>query len=428
MPSEAQEFINEVWGLQGVAYLVLGLRYYSRIVTLGWRKFALDDYLIAVATVVYTAESVAAYYVVAYWKGLANNGMTDEERAALDPNSEEWQLRVNGSKTHVIGLLLYATLLWMLKGCWTIYYSRLTEGLDTPKRMVRWAFIIMPLSYVACLLVAFLKCIPFDYQWQINPSPGNHCMPAISYIQTVFVMVVNILTDFYLMAIPVPMVWKSHLHWRKKVTLTVMFSGGFLEMTFGALRCVSILTVGDRDPAQSGYWSVRESFVSFVLTNMPMLYPLFRNFFEKVTSGISLSNTNGATRQAANNRQAYRLGSYPEARSKPRNKDPDPLPEETRFGSDEHIIIACEEGGSRAASLGQEGSGTEVDTEERQVRSPFRHGPSRAHIFPGSSQREHKRSPSNAPATGGILVTTDFVVSEGHEAHGPIHGDAYLDV
>lgn len=51
MPSEAQEFINEVWGLQGVAYLVLGLRYYSRIVTLGWHKFALDDYLIAVATV-----------------------------------------------------------------------------------------------------------------------------------------------------------------------------------------------------------------------------------------------------------------------------------------------------------------------------------------------------------------------------------------
>lgn len=52
--------------------------------------------------------------------------MTDEERAALDPNSGDWRLRVNGSKTHVVGLLLYATLLWVLKGCWTIYYSRLT--------------------------------------------------------------------------------------------------------------------------------------------------------------------------------------------------------------------------------------------------------------------------------------------------------------
>lgn len=75
---------------------------------------------------VYTAESVAAYFVVAYWKGVANNGMTDEERAALSPTSEEYMLRVNGSKTHVIGLLLYTTLLWLLKGCWVIYYFRLT--------------------------------------------------------------------------------------------------------------------------------------------------------------------------------------------------------------------------------------------------------------------------------------------------------------
>lgn len=67
-----------------------------------------------------------AYMVVAYWKGFANNAMTDEQRAALDPTSVEWTLRVNGSKTHVTGLLLYLTLLWILKGCWVVYYARLT--------------------------------------------------------------------------------------------------------------------------------------------------------------------------------------------------------------------------------------------------------------------------------------------------------------
>lgn len=66
-----------------------------------------------------------AYLVVAYWQGFANNGMTDAQRAALDPNSEEYRLRVNGSKTHVVGLLLYTTLLWLLKSCWVVYYSRL---------------------------------------------------------------------------------------------------------------------------------------------------------------------------------------------------------------------------------------------------------------------------------------------------------------
>lgn len=56
-------------------------------------------------------------------------------------------------------------------------------------------------------------------------------------------MVMNTATDFYLMAIPLPMVFKSGLPKRKKVILFIMFSGGFLAMTFGILRCASILTV-----------------------------------------------------------------------------------------------------------------------------------------------------------------------------------------
>lgn len=59
---EAQNFIDEVWGLQGVAYLVLLLRYYSRIVTLGWGKLALDDFLIAVATVCRTCRGILGFH------------------------------------------------------------------------------------------------------------------------------------------------------------------------------------------------------------------------------------------------------------------------------------------------------------------------------------------------------------------------------
>lgn len=76
----------------------------------------------------YTAETVAAYVVGAYWDGLANNNMTDEQRAALSPDSEEWRLRVGGSKTQLLGWLVYTVLLWTLKFSWIIYYSRLTYG------------------------------------------------------------------------------------------------------------------------------------------------------------------------------------------------------------------------------------------------------------------------------------------------------------
>lgn len=45
------------------------------------------------AKIAYSVETYLAYSVGAFWKGLANNGMTDEQRRLLDPNSEEYRLR-----------------------------------------------------------------------------------------------------------------------------------------------------------------------------------------------------------------------------------------------------------------------------------------------------------------------------------------------
>ncbi|RYP59876.1 hypothetical protein DL770_010127 [Monosporascus sp. CRB-9-2] len=275
----AQRFIRELWSLQGVSYAVVAARYYSRISTLGWQNLAWDDSLMALATLVYTAESVMAHLVVAYWKGLANNAMTDEQRRLLDPASEEWRLRVNGSKTHVVGLLLYTTLLWLLKACWLVYYARLTEGVHKKHR----------------------------------------CMPAISFIQTIFVMVMNTVTDFYLMAIPMPVIWGSHLPTRKKFVLVIMFSGGFLEMAFGILRCISILTMGDIDPAQSGYWSIRES-----------------GTLEK-----GRNRSRSKTSRSKDSRR-YRLDGVPRPKEESW-QHPLSIPNETTWGSKEQIVVAPEQ-------------------------------------------------------------------------------------
>jgi hypothetical protein len=64
--------------------------------------------------------------VVAKYDGLTNSYMTDEERAALDPNSTEYHKRVSGSKIQVAGWSLYVMTLWMSKFCLAIFYSRLT--------------------------------------------------------------------------------------------------------------------------------------------------------------------------------------------------------------------------------------------------------------------------------------------------------------
>ncbi|KAI0135943.1 hypothetical protein F4776DRAFT_671124 [Hypoxylon sp. NC0597] len=335
--SSEDAFIQEVWGLQGTAYLVVALRYYNRISTLGWRSLASDDAIMLLAVVVYTAESLMAYLVVAYWKGLANNAMTDAQRAALSPESQEWHLRVNGSKTHVVGLLLYTTLLWLLKACWLVYYARLTNGVTHIRRVIHWGVVVIAATYISSLLVAFLKCIPFNHQWQIN-------------------------------------------------------RGGFLEMAFGIVRCVSILTLGDIDPAQSGYWSVRESFVSFVLTNMPMVYPMFRKFIEK---GRSLSRSK-ATSQSDS--RGYKLGSLPgriEAGGK-RQQNSLSVPSRVMWDSKDHIV--------------DPERGTASDGEETSLDLP-QHSTGRVSFMEGNG------IPSGTSAGGAnrIVITKEYTVTE--ESH-----------
>lgn len=349
--------------------------------------------------------------------------MTEQERILLDPQSEEYRLRIIGSKAHVAGLLLYTTLLWLLKACWSVYYARLTVGVHNMRNWIIGAYIMMPATYMACVCVAVFKCVPFEKQWQIYPDPGNNCTPAVSVVQTVFVMVMNTITDFYLLAIPLPMVWKSNLTWRKKFFLLLMFSGGFIEMAFGILRCVCILTLGDTDPAQSGYWSVRESFVSFVLTNMPMVYPLVRRFLEK--SIISLSGgTSGNHKAGVSGQHGFPLGSNPGShigKGGPRSRvviskasrHPLTVGNDTIWGSEENIVTSDD-----GKTVGGSGSST-ASSKDIATMGVMPQGSGGGHRRTTSAERGAGLiQPQNSGGSGkrgkqnGIIVTHEVTVTE----------------
>ncbi|KAK8138116.1 hypothetical protein PG984_001496 [Apiospora sp. TS-2023a] len=454
---EGDLFIREVWGLTGTAIVFVFIRYYARLKAVGFKGLTADDYLMLPATVVMSLESMAGYNVVAWWKGLANNGISDPDRAnlaqqaSLDPNGDaanEMRLRVGGSQNHVIGLLMYTTLMWLLKGCWALYYNRLTDGVRNRRLLIKGSIIVLPATYVGCLLVAFLKCIPFRRHWQVFPNPGVNCMPAISPLQTIFVMVMNTVTDFYLMAIPIPMIWKSKLPLKKKLMIILMFSGAILEMVFGILRAVAILKVspaapftasnnlfidGDTNAAESGYWSIRESFVSFVLTNLPMVYPLFREYFNQLRgkAGFTAGKSSG---------NSYQLGSFPRrsknnnsdsADNNNRGRDPHVIPNDTMtFNSKEHICIDTVEHASSARSGGMSGENGPIASYEQEVEAEAELA-GRAHSSGGdleageggcrqSSERSSSQNRLLAPlqrrlSSNQITITTEYTVSHGRK-------------
>ncbi|KAJ5207532.1 hypothetical protein N7491_001839 [Penicillium cf. griseofulvum] len=334
-------FNTEAFTLLGIATAVIGLRTTARWIMVGPRGFQVDDYLMLVACVVYGLETGAAYMVGAWFMGLANNAMTDEQRKELSPHSEEYRLRVGGSKVQVAGWSLYTLLLWLLKTCMAIFYSRLTAGLVNMRIRIHIAYVLIAVTYIATICSILFGCHPIHKNWQIYPDPGNYCQPAVSKIDIYVTVVLNVATDLYLISIPAPMLVKARLKWREKLELLILFSGGLFVMMAGILRCVLILTAGANGAQQAGSWACRETFVAVIIGNIPMIYPLVRRFTKR--AGIYISSKGGS--QSYPGYQGYPLsdadtggGGYPRRK---KFRHPLSIPGDTQWNtiSDEQMIL-----------------------------------------------------------------------------------------
>lgn len=124
------------------------------------------------------------------------------------------------------------------------FYLRLTAGLEGFRVKIYIGFVLLVSTWLAVLFGILFGCgLPFEKNWQIYPDPGNYCQPAVSRIDIFMTLVFNVTTDFYLMSIPLPLLWKSKVSRIKKAALLFCFSGGIFVTMAGILRCVLIVTV-----------------------------------------------------------------------------------------------------------------------------------------------------------------------------------------
>ncbi|KAK0617767.1 hypothetical protein B0T14DRAFT_275160 [Immersiella caudata] len=250
--------VTEEFVLLLVGIVVVVARLYVRVKSVGWKKLKPDDWLMVAAAIGYVAGAGLAYAALRYWKGLANSGMTEAQRQLLDPNSDEYILRVNGSKTHVAGLQSYCFVLWTVKASVCSFYLRLLDSLWFRRR------ILFSLFLVAATWVT------------IYPDPGERCYPTDSRLDILTVLILNITTDIYIMCIPVPVLLRCSFGLWKKIGLVLLFSGGVFVSAAAVLRSVLVLTDSVNGGQVSASWAVRETFVAIITSNMPFMVPLLR--------------------------------------------------------------------------------------------------------------------------------------------------------
>lgn len=199
--------------------------------------------------------------------------------------------RIYGSKIVVISEQAMLNVIYTIKACMLLMYTRLTLGLRDG-RMVRWLAAYVAIGWFATELAYFTACRPFSGYWAL-PPPDPQCTTLANYaiVQASF----NISSDILMLGIPIPLIVRMKLPWRQKIVLVFIFSLGVFVVIAALLTKVFNLT----DVYSPGYmlWYVREASVAVYVSNLPMIWPMLREWFPSLkymSPGFGRSRYTGA--------------------------------------------------------------------------------------------------------------------------------------
>jgi hypothetical protein len=186
---------------------------------------------------------------------------------------EEIDDRIYGSKIVVVSEQAMLNVIYVIKVCMLIMYTRLTLGLRAQKA-VRYLAIYVFCGWLGTEVAFFTACRPFSGYWAM-PPPDPQCTTLEHYaiIQGCF----NITSDILMLFIPLPLVLKLHLPLKQKIILILIFSMGLFVIIAALLTKIFNLT----DVWNPVYmqWYIRESSVAVFVSNLPMIWPLLREWF-----------------------------------------------------------------------------------------------------------------------------------------------------
>lgn len=74
-------------------------------------------------------------------------------------------------------------------------------------------------------ILAFLGCTPFAYNWDKKNIDG-HCVNLVAFFR--WNGICNLLLDFLVLVLPIPMVWRLKIASRQKLELSGIFLLGLL--------------------------------------------------------------------------------------------------------------------------------------------------------------------------------------------------------
>lgn len=117
--------------------------------------------------------------------------------------------------------IMYITALTLVKMSVLMFYVRVFKVVRI-YQVALWVTGVIVLAWgIAILLITILACFPIRKNW--DQSVPGYCIERHSTL-----LIPNVLTDFILLILPMPMLWPIKLSFGRKIGLCGLFAAGYL--------------------------------------------------------------------------------------------------------------------------------------------------------------------------------------------------------
>ncbi|ORY00952.1 hypothetical protein BCR34DRAFT_101650 [Clohesyomyces aquaticus] len=271
----------------GLAYAAVGLRLVSRL-KIG-TKVGLDDWLICVAALLLTGHASCLFAAVVFGMG---------RHAIMIQNPKGFAL------ASIVAQTFYNICTPTIKLSILALYSRIfhrTQTWFTPTLYVTALFVLLT-TFPQCFTYIF-KCVPISSLWE-DPRPRAkvYCINFQAVI--VSFGIINILTDWWILALPIPVVMNLQMERRTKWSVCALFLLGGFVCGVSIIRLLYARDVETMDPSWDytpiSLISTIECSAGILAACMPTWRPLFKFLRHGITAYFSSSSAGASSRDRSN--------------------------------------------------------------------------------------------------------------------------------
>ncbi|KAE9380981.1 hypothetical protein N431DRAFT_459885 [Stipitochalara longipes BDJ] len=266
---------------------VVGLRIFTR--TCISRSFGADDTFILIAMVPTTA------FVVLMLIAQAKYGW----------NRHAWDVLPStvaiGEKISLTSQILFAAASISTRLSMLLLTRRiLATGYEKLQKIILFVMVWMVTDCLIFIIVVVFQCKPISAYWTLSFVPQQCINERVHLvIQGTF----NILYDFCVVLIPIPIVLRLNLPLRQRIIVALLFGMGFIVCFAGVVRTYYMYKVTDgyHDVTWDAYpvWlgTAFELYLGIVCTSAPPTKPFFARYVPRLLSATRSQNSTFASSQ-----------------------------------------------------------------------------------------------------------------------------------